>query len=309
MRRGRPSRNPDHPRSRGVYPAGGSSRGRAGGSSPLARGLPAREILARAEGRIIPARAGFTRPTTPWPGPGPDHPRSRGVYILTPNIGGPGNGSSPLARGLPRRRHDRRARRRIIPARAGFTTRSGAPPPGRKDHPRSRGVYLLEQAGHDPAEGSSPLARGLRAPRSAAAGAAGIIPARAGFTPAGVPGAAGGEDHPRSRGVYLTVHSRWPRARGSSPLARGLLRSARSRRGRWVGSSPLARGLLMGRSREVISAGIIPARAGFTVISPFLWSCWEDHPRSRGVYAAIQRPKSIAAGSSPLARGLHDLRH
>ena len=34
-------------------------------------------------------------------------------------------GSSPLARGLPRRQRYPRPRRRIIPARAGFTRRSG----------------------------------------------------------------------------------------------------------------------------------------------------------------------------------------
>ena len=70
----------DHPRSRGVYSRSSSGRARAGGSSPLARGLPARPVLARAHRGIIPARAGFTSRRSGGPTPAEDHPRSRGVY-------------------------------------------------------------------------------------------------------------------------------------------------------------------------------------------------------------------------------------
>ena len=70
----------DHPRSRGVYEAADRGRPTPMGSSPLARGLLADELSLMYDGRIIPARAGFT-----WPAGGawrgfPDHPRSRGVY-------------------------------------------------------------------------------------------------------------------------------------------------------------------------------------------------------------------------------------
>ena len=51
----------DHPRSRGVYRRRVGRRCRAGGSSPLARGLPRVPWAFRMEERIIPARAGFTR--------------------------------------------------------------------------------------------------------------------------------------------------------------------------------------------------------------------------------------------------------
>ena len=71
-------------------------------------------------------------------------------------------GSSPLARGLLLVEPADGGAEGIIPARAGFTWWRGSPRGRHPDHPRSRGVYLLEQAGHDPAEGSSPLARGLR---------------------------------------------------------------------------------------------------------------------------------------------------
>ena len=111
----------DHPRSRGVYWFRGSSFGSFRGSSPLARGLHAAMSTVPPESRIIPARAGFTgapRRRIPrfW-----DHPRSRGVYTTRTSPPRPTAGSSPLARGLPRRADPRGAGPGIIPARAGFT--------------------------------------------------------------------------------------------------------------------------------------------------------------------------------------------
>ena len=131
-----------------------------------------------------------------------DHPRSRGVYRADrlPPCGR--RGSSPLARGLPRRRHHRRRVRRIIPARAGFTEVFVCHETTGEDHPRSRGVYT-RTAGTGtrfpgssplarvyapsavliaPRRGSSPLARGLQGVALGQQGGPGIIPARAGFT-------------------------------------------------------------------------------------------------------------------------------
>ena len=132
-----------------------------------------------------------------------DHPRSRGVYLMTAVQTVVAWGSSPLARGL--RPPVWRASRtqRIIPARAGFTRRRYGRIPHGGDHPRSRGVYdpaLLKVA---PTTGSSPLARGLR-------------PDRPGCD---VPPL----DHPRSRGVYGKQAWAAITDAGSSPLARGLL--------------------------------------------------------------------------------------
>ena len=215
-------------------------------------------------------------------------------------------------------------RRRIIPARAGFTP-SGTPrPPGRTDHPRSRGVY------------ASGLGAGIIALR--------IIPARAGFTP----GAAGPRrprpDHPRSRGVYGSRFATPPSPPGSSPLARGLpLSPTPTTRRNWIiparagftssgtprarssadhprsrgvypapaptsstrpGSSPLARGLQSGSLGGGDGPGIIPARAGFTPPSHDDGDDHGDHPRSRGVYLPTGDERDDAGGSSPLARGL-----
>ena len=50
----------DHPRSRGVYCTQWAAQGHRDGSSPLARGLHADGKVIGCDGRIIPARAGFT---------------------------------------------------------------------------------------------------------------------------------------------------------------------------------------------------------------------------------------------------------
>ena len=213
------------------------------GSSPLARGLQLNSASAPRRRRIIPARAGFTRHRPPRPGGAPDHPRSRGVYLNRRCSRSSSSGSSPLARGLHRVVIRPDSYSRIIPARAGFTSARWIHAALRPDHPRSRGVYLAGQVAARGRDGSSPLARGLRA-----------------------------LDH-------LTVHP----AIGSSPLARGLPR-------RRVGGGVLAR--------------IIPARAGFTPWASPSPPTPEDHPRSRGVYSAARLAELAHSGSSPLARGL-----
>ena len=72
--------------------------------------------------RIIPARAGFTPPCDPDIPSSEDHPRSRGVYGIGMFIATFAAGSSPLARGLLHETVMQFAQRRIIPARAGFTS-------------------------------------------------------------------------------------------------------------------------------------------------------------------------------------------
>ena len=152
----------DHPRSRGVYVPRRATRTFSAGSSPLARGLRQGPCLRGRQVRIIPARAGFTtRTVTAW-SPGPDHPRSRGVYATEPAPPAWSSGSSPLARGLPPYILDEWPRGRIIPARAGFTSSPTPTPTGTC--------------------GSSPLARGLHLLEHRDRWAQGIIPARAGFT-------------------------------------------------------------------------------------------------------------------------------
>ena len=171
---------------------------------------------------IIPARAGFTYQWVEDNTLGSDHPRSRGVYyqiVITVLIG---TGSSPLARGLRGDVEDEGLEDRIIPARAGFTLYRYKPRARAKDHPRSRGVYDSQSATGSHAQGSSPLARGLRRAGRGSPVLLRIIPARAGFTgvPRRPPHPRG--DHPRSRGVYPTSVNHHSSVSGSSPLARGL---------------------------------------------------------------------------------------
>ena len=133
----------DHPRSRGVYGTACESWVTLKGSSPLARGLPRPAPARFSVGGIIPARAGFTLGRAAGCGAVGDHPRSRGVYCEPVARESPDEGSSPLARGLRHRPSQRSPRRRIIPARAGFTPQALAAKPSPPDHPRSRGVYFL----------------------------------------------------------------------------------------------------------------------------------------------------------------------
>ena len=234
---------PDHPRSRGVYPAQPPIRPSSGGSSPLARGLHLAVNHRKPLPGIIPARAGFTLSGPFLSQNRRDHPRSRGVYDpdLLPAI--IRHGSSPLARGLPAADLRVRDGDRIIPARAGFTC---APPTGSlsaTDHPRSRGVYGGGFTSTPDNNGSSPLARGLRVRERVDHDRQRIIPARAGFTDLLHALDNNLRDHPRSRGVYLAFDGSFIIDYGSSPLARGLLFSFRPHKNEF---------------------GIIPARAGFT---------------------------------------------
>ena len=334
----------DHPRSRGVYTRNPRLPAPSRGSSPLARGLRVSVRENKIRLGIIPARAGFTIPGGVILRETQDHPRSRGVYGRSPAAWAPLSGSSPLARGLPRRRPGDLRRRRIIPARAGFTRRSRRGRRPATDHPRSRGVYTYWTDSHQSTRGSSPLARGLQAGFDSRSCFLGIIPARAGFTETRLVSYTSHLDHPRSRGVYGSNITSWMIAGGSSPLARGLplaakharrghgiiparagFTSPQSRRGRvprdhprsrgvydsarqevvrMLGSSPLARGLLSLSVTHFPYSGIIPARAGFTSNPGRRSWATGDHPRSRGVYGASGREIAIWGGSSPLARGL-----
>ena len=254
----------DHPRSRGVYAAPDLEPVIRPGSSPLARGLPRASGPLDGDRRIIPARAGFTSPTTVVTGTPRDHPRSRGVYSSGVTRAATTAGSSPLARGLRMRTSTTPTTTGIIPARAGFTRDIGRGNSGVEDHPRSRGVYSHPAITFPVSGGSSPLARGLPGHGHSRVGDDRIIPARAGFTRPRDQDGHVLRDHPRSRGVYFGLScDRWQDG-GSSPLARGLRRrSPRPSSGR-PGSSPLARGLpVAGAPREIIGR-IIPARAGFT---------------------------------------------
>ena len=276
-----------HPRSRGEN-SGSPSRGRCvWGSSPLTRGKHPDVRAGRRRPGLIPAHAGKTH-TIVWTSlPWRAHPRSRGEN--GPNQ--PGScfslGSSPLTRGKPEDRRERRILRRLIPAHAGKT------------------AAALTQA--RARAGSSPLTRGKHTITYRPHRPAGLIPAHAGKTSTYSHTRAHPRAHPRSRGENRAIHlPEWERE-GSSPLTRGKRRDRHGgpgprrlipahagktvcvtdvTRARWAhprsrgennscptaslavgGSSPLTRGKRMVGASPIRRAGLIPAHAGKTPVA------------------------------------------
>jgi len=174
--------------------------------------------------------------------------------------------------------------RGLIPARAGRTKRSSAAMRCSRAHPRSRGADDDAAPVGVSEMGSSPLARGGRAPPAMGDGKRGLIPARAGRTGPACADLRRSGAHPRSRGADDRPLSAGHPSRGSSPLARG------------------GRADHLGPDR---AEGLIPARAGRTSVR---WSRgrrrWA-HPRSRGADTLSEPANAPVGGSSPLARGGH----
>ena len=171
---------------------------------------------------------------------------------------------------------------RIIPARAGPTTRAVGSLSTRTDHPRSCGANdgVVEVA--HLFSGSSPLVRGQPDYIEHCGGWLRIIPARAGPTYSPLKFAMDGPDHPRSCGANAS--------KAGKPMV-------------IFGSSPLVRGQRQTHPRVHDRERIIPARAGPTSF-PFLWwSGGSDHPRSCGANSFTLAFNWPITGSSPLVRG------
>ena len=210
------------------------------------------------------------------------HPRSRGEHVSPSRALSVCGGSSPLARGTPRRGARRPHSPRFIPARAGNTGKSWATRFGPAVHPRSRGEHSPCFAERLRNGGSSPLARGTQSVAARRARERRFIPARAGNTAPAAPGTGSSTVHPRSRGEHTLRRSRHTLGTGSSPLARG---TPWHRRGK---NEPHR---------------FIPARAGNTPSPTSSVSSSSVHPRSRGEHTGWRSLTCRAVGSSPLARG------
>ena len=130
--------------------------------------------------------------------------------------------------------------------------------------------------------GSSPLARGALSQEGIEGERGGLIPAGAGRTPA-----------PATRCRWVSAHPRW---RGAHLPPAGPAMIA-------MGSSPLARGAQRQRPRLPRLRGLIPAGAGRTSPLGRRPSGPGAHPRWRGAHAIAGNIWTMAAGSSPLARG------
>ena len=172
----------DHPRSCGANDGVPRRAHMGSGSSPLVRGQRTRPESARRPGRIIPARAGPTLRKACFRGGLTDHPRSCGANASNATDNQFETGSSPLVRGQPQVRDLKRAKNRIIPARAGPTRRSSVLSAVFSDHPRSCGANCETDTIEQCNSGSSPLVRGQRQLIHRGFRHGRIIPARAGPT-------------------------------------------------------------------------------------------------------------------------------
>ncbi len=231
------------------------------GSSPPARGPPARAVGGGVCARLIPACAGTTFSLCACYGAWPAHPRLRGDHFLAVCVLWCLAGSSPPARGPLSWLMGRSARLRLIPACAG-TTRSHTGECRREwAHPRLRGDHLNIVAVPFYVCGSSPPARGPPGMPVSVLLSRGLIPACAGTTSTFFPGSPRGPAHPRLRGDHRNKLKPVEFDGGSSPPARGP--QAASPSGEWV-------------------AGLIPACAGTTVCRARPYPVCRAHPRLRG---------------------------
>ncbi|SDQ52355.1 hypothetical protein SAMN05428996_2037 [Quadrisphaera sp. DSM 44207] len=171
-----------HPRVRGEHDAGPAPAVPVRGSSPRTRGaLRAVQPQPDRQG-LIPAYAGSTtRPGAPT-SKGRAHPRVRGEHTWDrPSATAP-RGSSPRTRGARSRWPARLTCIGLIPAYAGSTSWTWAPPPSCAAHPRVRGEHSRAGVTDATPAGSSPRTRGARDRRRGRRADLGLIPAYAGST-------------------------------------------------------------------------------------------------------------------------------
>ena len=336
----------DHPRMRGEHFYWDGECWRLMGSSPHARGAPARDRRRRDRDGIIPACTGSTARVPRGGARRRDHPRMRGEHAIDGFLARSGKGSSPHARGALWRIFGSAVHKGIIPACAGSTSWRTARESGGWDHPRMRGEHSDPDSLIAVSKGSSPHARGARRRIGSRRDRHGIIPACAGSTPRREIRLRRKGDHPRMRGEHMSSFARRPSFSGSSPHARGARRAGRRElpaqriipacagstrasrewprpprdhprmRGEhssyygceydWAGSSPHARGAPTGRSGRSMATGIIPACAGSTAHLNKHTCLVGDHPRMRGEHARFQFSVMLSRGSSPHARGAPD---
>ena len=252
------------------------------GSSPPVRGAPRREDLFGASFGLIPARAGSTAYRWAFGLGVRAHPRPCGEHSNIKFGYVPYVGSSPPVRGAqPKGIADIRGHG-LIPARAGSTLTCRGLPWPRRAHPRPCGEHWEPVRGSGMRGGSSPPVRGALEALQANGEWVGLIPARAGSTlwircPVRRHGA-----HPRPCGEHTVWISRVAALPGSSPPVRGA---------RVVG-------VVAG-----VRLGLIPARAGSTILLLIPSTLVRAHPRPCGEHKIFGREKLASKGSSPPVRG------
>ena len=136
-----PAQTEDHPRIRGEHLLVIDELQGLYGSSPHTRGARCQDSPIQRGGGIIPAYAGSTADDETAATGSRDHPRIRGEHGLINQAFDAARGSSPHTRGARLRPGPAKARRGIIPAYAGSTSRNRPTPSPAKDHPRIRGEH------------------------------------------------------------------------------------------------------------------------------------------------------------------------
>ncbi len=191
-------------------------------------------------------------------------------------------GSSPRVRGAVIGARAGQRLDGIIPARAGSSLRATTAIPWRRDHPRACGEQPPCKSSSSQAPGSSPRVRGAGTSTNGGHVLAGIIPARAGSSCLCRRHHTRRRDHPRACGEQLRALNKQLYSQGSSPRVRGAAAQT---------------------ARTCPALGIIPARAGSSLL--FFWSHYalRDHPRACGEQFSIRVNAPAQSGSSPRVRG------
>ncbi len=252
------------------------------GPSPHARGADDAIVPPVIAPGTIPACAGSSSGSRPWPCRPRDHPRVRGEQSPVTARRVLREGPSPRARGADTLIKIADAIGGTIPACAGssWTASPRRTPP--RDHPRVRGEQMTIGRERPRTAGPSPRARGAGHVLAGELDVVGTIPACTGSSPTGSSSCTTSRDHPRVHGEQVGSYAK---------------------RCRHAGPSPRARGAVPAEAAFAAVTGTIPACTGSSAQEPAGGVTGLDHPRVRGEQGSPRRVVRHAQGPSPRARG------
>ena len=153
-----------------------------------------------------------------------DHPRTRGEYPINSFTDSGSLGSPPHTRGILKLAWSPYHRNGITPAHAGNTCLRTDTTFCWRDHPRTRGEYVIIPISDFFRGGSPPHTRGIRTGIRRNLWWCGITPAHAGNTSYCGSKKDNLRDHPRTRGEYDIWDLTFGYQEGSPPHTRGILR-------------------------------------------------------------------------------------
>ena len=253
------------------------------GSPPHTRGIQLGGVHQPKPGGITPAHAGNTCYGIIICAHRRDHPRTRGEYRSRFRSRSRSRGSPPHTRGILKDSPRSYTPMGITPAHAGNTCRRWFLGRTTKDHPRTRGEYILWRRAGPSLSGSPPHTRGILNGTYMKIGKIGITPAHAGNTSDFRSALRTCRDHPRTRGEYSSLY---------------MVTRCKT------GSPPHTRGIPVVRQAVNVAHGITPAHAGNTCSRLETLATLGDHPRTRGEYHFAQLCHGLILGSPPHTRGI-----